>query len=1121
MGPFPSYGGVCRKTRIGSGAQTHFRELCAWTTLLGMVRETKLTPEGGVDSYPLSPMQQGMLFHRLQGDAPGIDVEQVIGELRERIRAARFEQAWREVVDRHPALRTGFVWENGEEPRQVVYPPSRVRLDFYHAEFGSEQEARLGLEEYLRADRRAGFATLTPPLLRVALLRGGPEHFWFVVTYHHLALDARSMTVMFKEALDLHDALVAGRPLELPMPRPYRAYIEWLRTHDLKRAEMFWREELRGFTTPTPLPLARPAADAASGDEAAGELAFRLGSATTNRLRAVAQKHEATLNTLVQAAWSVVLSRHGNEEDVVFGALRACRNIPVDGANAIIGLFINTVAVRVRTGSNQAMGTWLRNLRQQWVALRDYEHTPLMKVQQWSDVAPGQSLFETIISFQEPAWDAALAALDGPWVNRSFDIRAQPNYPLALEVLAGSTLTIKFIYQPSRFAGEAVARLMGHFRVVLDALAGGICETVGELPLLTEREQRQVLVSWNRTAMPYPGDRCVHSVVETHAGDASDRIAVTDAANALTYGELNARANRLAHRLQKLGIGPDKIVAVCMERSVEMIVAWLGTLKAGGAFVPLDPAYPADRLAFQLEDCGASVVVTQPRLRPVLPAVAPSVTLIDVTADGSGFESEPDRNPGVAVESTNLAYVIYTSGSTGQPKGVLIEHRSLLNLITWHQRLYNITTADRATQLASPAFDASIWEVWPYLASGASIHIPDDETRLAPALLWRWMADKKISIAFMPTPLAEAAMSEPWPDDMALRALLTGGDKLKQRPPANFPCALVNHYGPTESTVVATCAVVDKRAPAAATPAIGTAIANTETYVLDRELRPVPVGVAGELFIGGDSLARGYLRRPELTEEKFIRVVLPGERLERRLYRTGDLARWNAAGELEFLGRLDGQVKVRGCRIELGEIEATLHAHPSAQQSIVIARPDERGQMLLIAYVLVQPDSKPASETELLEFLRAKLPAYMVPSGIVSLDRWPLTANGKIDRKALPSLAGRSNDSREPFAAPRTALEQAIAKVWEDVLGCAAVGLADNFFDLGGHSLLAAQAVTRVSAVLPATVSVRLLFDQPTLAGFSREVELRLESNPAARGPLHRVKRRAAVRAEMELVQPN
>lgn len=1090
-----------------------------------MVHPSQIPSEGGIDAYPLSPIQQGMLYHCLQG-APGVDLQQVICELHEEIQPARFEQAWREVIARHTVLRTSFEWQDHAAPWQVVQPMSRVRLNFRHAEFGSEREARHGLEEYLEADRREGFPELTAPLLRVALLRGGPEHYWFVTTYHHLLLDARSMTLMFREALDRHDALVAGQTLELPTPKPYRHYIDWLQTLGSSAGESFWRAQLQGFAAPNALPLARPAADSTSGSAACGELMFRLSPATTDALRRTAGRHGVTFNTMVQAAWSLVLSRTTGDDDVVFGALRAGRKIPVEGVDEMIGLFINTVPVRSRLTPGLSVGAWLKTLRDAWVAMRAVEHTPLTNIQQWSEVSPGRPLFETLLNYQEPAWDGALNALGGKWTGRIFDIRSRPNYPLAIDVYGGAALTTKAFYDRDRFEADSVSRLLGHFRVGLEALASDAFERVADIPLLTRAEREELLVTWNRTAMAYPRAQCVHRCVAAHAAAAPDSIAVSDTNNTLTYGELNARANRMARRLRTLGVGPDALVAVCMERSTEMLVAWLAVLKAGGAFVPLDPGYPKERLAFQIKDCAARVLLTQPRLRdalPDLPDLTNGMAVLEVAADGGGFEAESVRELADDATARNLAYVIYTSGSTGQPKGVQIEHRALMNLVTWHQRRYAVTAADRATQLASPAFDASVWEIWPYLAAGASVHIPDDETRLSPALLWQWMAEKSITLSFLPTPLAEAAMSEPWPANLALRALLTGGDKLKRRPPESFPCELVNHYGPTESTVVATSAVVERHGRENVAPTIGRPIANTTVYVLDRALRVVPIGVAGELFIGGGSLARGYLGRPELDAEKFITVSLPPEPANNgrptRLYRTGDLVRWNARGELEFLGRIDGQVKIRGCRIELGEIEATLQAHPAVRESIVIARPGERGQLQLVAYAVQRSEAGRATDSELSDFLRTRLPLYMLPAAIVVLDAWPLTPNGKIDRKALPEPAGRPISVDTSATAPRTPMEQRIARVWTDVLGRSGIGCDDNFFDLGGHSLLAAQVISRLNPTLRTPVSVRLLFDQPTLGAFARELDRRAEGDATPRLPLHRLKRRPA-RSELEL-QPN
>ena len=1171
-----------------------------------MVQETTVDVGCGGISYPLSPMQQGMLFHRVDGTSRGVDVEQVVCELRHPVSVPEFELALLAMVRRHESLRTTFVWQDGVEPRQVVLSPDAVTLPVRILDFETSADAENVLEQYLAADRRAGFAELKAPLARLALFRADDGPTRFVFTYHHLVLDARGMYTLFKELLDLHDAYVRGVCLELPANRPYADYVAWLQTLDTRRAETFWREQLQGFHTPTALPLAAPAATYPA-DGAPGEMAARFTSAQTARLRDAAQRHGVTLNTLLQGAWAVVLSRYTGEDDVVFGAVRACRHVPVEGAATMVGMLINTVPMRVRLASAASIDHWLRGLREQWVALRDYEHTPLMQVQRWSEVAMGRPLFDTLFNFQEPSWLGALGRLGGIWAQRSFEIRSQPNYPFALDIYGDDALLIRAFYDRRRFDGAMVSALLRHFCQAIEGLADARTYTLKDVSILTATEREHLIVGLNRTAEDYPRDVTVHAMFEAQAAAAPDRMAITDAHATLSYADLDERANALAERLLSLGVGRDVLVAVCMERSVEMIVSWLAALKAGGAFVPLDPTYPPERLAFQLNDCRSPVVLTQSHLVPSLPALPAGVTLLELAANGSVVAGEPGSRTPVAsnqlrsavaglpeagraetcdqpasrtpatssqratTSSGDLAYVIYTSGSTGQPKGVQIEHRSLMNLVTWHQRTYSISPDDRATHLASPAFDASVWEIWPYLTAGASVHIPDADTRLSPAKLWRWLAEQKITVTFLPTPLAEAALAEPWPDGMTLRALLTGGDQLKRPAPDHFPCVLVNHYGPTESTVVATASVVVR---GAGSPPIGRPIANTTAYVLDRELRPVPLGIPGELYLGGESLARGYLNRPELTAEKFVpnpfvgechplgdtskvgRVIpnaplhsgadngalgtthpaigpksalaygaatpnselrTPNSPAQPRLYRSGDLVRWRADGQLDFLGRCDNQVKIRGCRIELGEIEAALQRHPAVRESVVVARPDHQGQLQLVGYVVPTAGDAP-TEAALLASLRDSLPAYMVPAAILVLSAWPLTPNGKVDRRALPAPEPRAAAELVDFIAPNTTEEQTIAKVWSEVLGHERIGRHDNFFELGGHSLLAAQAITRLNAAFGGAASVRMLFDHPTVAEFARELERR-GAAAAPRPPVLRAKRRAAS-PELELVPP-
>ncbi len=605
-----------------------------------------------------------------------------------------------------------------------------------------------------------------------------------------------------------------------------------------------------------------------------------------------------------------------------------------------------------------------------------------------------------------------------------------------------------------------------------------------DLPLLTEAERLTLLVEWNDTQASYPKNLCIHELFEAQVERSPDAIAVVFKEKQLTYRELWARANQLAHYLRVLGVGPEVLVGICTERSLEMVVGLLGILKAGGAYLPLDPEYPLERLAFMLSDAQVPVLLTTEHLVEGLPTTWAQVICLD--SDWESIAQHSEANPPHSTTPDNLAYVIYTSGSTGRPKGVEIQHSGLVNLVTWHQRVYNVMPIDRATQLAAPAFDASVWELWPYLTLGASIHILGEETRVSPSKLLAFLAESAITICFLPTPLAEAILAEQWPHDLALRALLTGGDKLYRVPQKALPFCLVNHYGPTENTVVATWAPVAAVRSTDAPPPIGRPIANTQIYLLDSDLQLVPIGVTGELHIGGDGLARGYLNRPELTSEKFIpnpNSNLPGA----RLYKTGDLARYLPDGNIEFLGRIDHQVKIRGFRIELGEIETVLGRHPSVREAVVLAREDEPGDRRLVAYIVTEKKSTPASE--LGRFLEEALPDYMIPKAFVMLDALPMTANGKVDRRAL-----RVPDQARPellltYVAPRTPVELVLGEIWTQVLGVKQVGIHDNFFELGGHSITAGQLVSRLGESFCVELSLDSFFEVSTIAELAVVIE--------------------------------
>jgi amino acid adenylation domain-containing protein len=575
----------------------------------------------------------------------------------------------------------------------------------------------------------------------------------------------------------------------------------------------------------------------------------------------------------------------------------------------------------------------------------------------------------------------------------------------------------------------------------------------------------------------------ITDVVSARARERPEALALTADGASLTYCELDVKANRLANRLRSLGVGADVLVGLCLPRSLEMVVGALGILKAGGAYVPLDPAYPAERLAFMLDDAQAPVLVTSPRVAERLPAGRRK--MVDV--GDARIANEPRDAPVVHIAPADLAYVIYTSGSTGQPKGVEITHGNLTSLVDWHTQAFSVIGDDRASQVAGLGFDATVWELWPYLATGASIHLADEETRTSADLLQSWLLARRITIGFVPTPLLEQLLSLSWPPTSDLRVLLTGGDTLHHYPPAGLPFVLVNNYGPTECTVVATSGPVASERSPLIPPPIGRAIANARIHLLDERLEPVAAGTPGEIYIGGAGVARGYHDRPDLSAQRFLAdpfATEPG----RRLYKTGDLGRLLPDGQIAFMGRIDDQIKIRGYRIEPGEISSVLVRHPGIRASLVVTREDTPGNKRLVAYVVVDPETDP-THGELRDFLGEFLPDYMLPATFVRVDALPLTTHGKVDREALPAPDATNTLQDEISNGARTETEQRIAEILGELLELEEIGLDDNFFMLGGHSLLGAQVIARLRDAFGVEIGLRSLFEAPTVAELSVEVE--------------------------------
>ncbi|AGP41601.1 hypothetical protein SCE1572_48190 [Sorangium cellulosum So0157-2] len=1022
-----------------------------------------------------------MLFHAVSDRSADPYFVQTAFLLEGRLDPDAFERAWQALAERHPILRTGFVWEGVARPVQVVRPRVTIPLarhDLSGLAAGEREEALAAL---MAEDRRAGFDLLKAPLMRLTLVRIAEDAYCFVNSHHHLLLDGWSFALLLREALLVYRALARGTIPELPRARPYRDYLAWVQAQDEAAAERFFREALAGFGAPTPVPMeAGPGPAAARGDAPPfAEQALSFSRAETEALAACARRLRVTLNTLVQGAWALLLARHGGEADVVFGATVSGRPPELSGAEAIVGVLINTLPVRVHVDEHEPLAAWLSRLQDRNSELRQHEWAPLSQVQRWSEVPGGRSLFDTLVVFDSyPEEDVAGGQSDVRADARDVRVRPLPrpgaregdatltagrnNYPLSLIVEPSSELRLILCYERRRLAHDAAASLLGQLRALLEAMAARPHARLAELPLVSGAERRRLLEGGNATAADIPA-ACVHELFEAHAAARPDAPAVVCEETALTYRELDRRTNQLARRLRAIGVRPEDRVALCIERSAEMVVALLGALKAGAAYVPLDPKFPRERLRAVVEDSGARVVITQERWAGAFDEPGPALLFLD--RDEAALSALPDGPLGAAARPENLAYLIYTSGSTGRPKGVAVEHRHLASYVRGVLTRLPLPEGGGMALVSTVAADLGHTSLFGALCSGRALHVLSDDRTFNPDGMAEYMSRHRVdALKIVPSHLG-ALLSAAQPERvLPRRCLVLGGEassgELVDRIRAIAPeCTVINHYGPTETTVGALTWEVGGAGPAGPLP-IGRPLPNVQAYVLDRRSEPVPPGVPGELYIGGAGVARGYHGRPELTAERFVPDPF-GASPGGRLYRTGDRARYRPDGAIEFLGRTDHQIKLRGHRIELGEIEAHLREQPGVQQAVVAAREDG-GTKRLVAYA-VGRDAAPLDAAALLARLAERLPDYMVPSAIVPLPALPLTANGKIDRAALPAPEADRAQRREGHVAPRNGVEATLARIWAEVLRRGPVGVHDDFFAIGGDSIMSLQIIARAN----------------------------------------------------------
>jgi amino acid adenylation domain-containing protein/non-ribosomal peptide synthase protein (TIGR01720 family) len=1089
---------VSSRVRQTFGVELPLRELFELQTvsaLAGRIAELRassaelsaprIEPAPRDEPLPLSFAQQRMWF--LDQIEPGNVFYHIPSALRLTgpLNIAALERSLNELVRRHESLRTTFAL-TGDTPFQRIAPELKLELPLTDLSGLAEAEREAEAQRLAEAAAHTPFDLARGPLVRARLVRLSDEEHVLLLTLHHSIADGWSMSILTREAAALYQAFTKGTPAELPaLPVQYADFArwqrDWLQGETLDRQISWWTEQLQGSPALLELPTDRPRPAVQTFNGA--QLSFSLAPELAQKLAQLSRQENVTLFMTLLAAFQTLLHRYSGQDDILVGTPIAGRNrAEIEG---LIGMFVNTLVLRTRFDGDPDFRELLRRVRE--TALGAYAHQELpfeklvdaMQTERSLSYTP---LFQVMFALQNLPPQTIQAGESGLSFSTLTTDSTTARFDLTLVMSESADgLGGALEYNTDLFDRATMERLLGNFRTLLESVVAVPEEKVARLPLLSEAERQQVLTEWNDTTRPFSLERCAHQLFEAQAAQTPEAIAVSAAGRQLSYGELNERASQLAHYLRRCGVGPEVKVGLCVERSPELIIGALGVLKAGGAYLPLDASWPPERLAFILDDAGPAVLLTQASLRAQISDLKSELRLLCLDTDWPLLAAESVENPASLVTAENLAYVIYTSGSTGQPKGTELTHRGLLNLVFWHQQAYEVTAADRATQIAAPGFDASVWEVWPYLAAGASLHIPDDETRLAPDELQQWLCANGITISFLPTPLAESLLALAWPPDCSLRHLLTGGDKLHHYPSPELPFRLWNNYGPTEYTVVTTYCPVPPGSESAAPP-IGRPIANTRVFVLDRHLQPVPVGVAGELCVSGAGLARGYLNRPELTAEKFIEWSTDDGRRRTdhglRLYRTGDLVRWRPDGQLEFVGRTDDQVKLRGFRIEPGEIEAVLHRHAAVREAVVIAREDSPGNKRLVAYVVGQETSPDPGDLK--NFLKQQLPDYMIPAAFVALDSLPLNSSGKVNRRALPAPVIEAENLSTAMM-PRTEVEQQLAEIWQQVLGVKQVGVNDNFFALGGDSILSIQVVARARQA-GLSLTPKQLFAHPTLS---------------------------------------
>ncbi|QNK64693.1 non-ribosomal peptide synthase/polyketide synthase [Pedobacter sp. PAMC26386] len=1028
----------------------------------------------------LSGLQEGMLFHSLYDDKAGAYSKQFSCELVTPDIDA-FVQSWYGILQRHSILRSGFYYHEFKVPVQCVYHEVKIPVEILDCSQLDKAEQEQYLRNYELADLKKGFDFTAAPLMRICFVKLDNERYYMLWSHHHILLDGWSMPIVMEELLTNYEHLVSGKSMPILAPDRYGDYIRYIERQDKEEATTYWRKYLDGLDEASLLPFISNSSDRTKSYGGYGEEVFQLDAEFTRLLTRYAQQNRVTINTLMQGVWSYLLYNYTGRKDVAFGIVVSGRPENLAGVESAVGMYINTLPLHGRVDLAQDFAAGLQQIQTEQIESRAYQYNSLSEIQRLSGITG--DLFDTLMVFENYPVSETLNAQ--PWKLRVENVSSEEhtNYPLSVIIMAGKQIDIHFSHN-NLIEHHYVKAIAHHFKTVLEQVASSSkVLKFGELNLLTTAEQQQILYDFNaKNISLLPSE----SIVELFAGAAAAQInrpAIITGAESLSYRELNEQSSRFAHYLRKRGVANGTLVPVCQERSAGMMITMLAIMKTGGVYVPIDPGYPAERIHYMLSDTAAGLLICNDKIATML-GMTGGLELINPEHLTEELKQYPVSAPLIHIELNDLAYVIYTSGSTGQPKGVQITHAGLSNLINWHHERYHLTRDSKTTTAAGVGFDAFGWEVWPTLATGATLYIIDNEQRLSPSTLADYYINNGITHSFLSTVLIPEFIEATRNRASSLKYLLAGGDKLAAVSLEGLTYKIINNYGPTENSVVTTSyeLLADSGETA---PPIGTPISHTQVYILNADNKISPIGVPGELCISGVGLATGYLNRESMTAEKFVSNPFIGN-YGGQMYRSGDLARWLPDGNIEYLGRIDDQVKIRGYRIELGEIENVLQQNIAVKHAVVLVKSDARDHKQLVGYIV--PESS-FDKGGLIAYLKDRLPDYMVPALWVSLEKLPLTSNGKVDKKMLPepdiSMLLTNN-----YESSRNGTEQALVEIWQDLLRLEQVGVHDNFFELGGDSIITIQAVSRAKRA-GYEFQPKDLFAYQTIAGLSKLLQER------------------------------